>query len=235
MEAPRAERAARSLHANVMARVLILFGPPGAGKGTQASRLSGALGLPHVSTGDLLRENKKHGTPLGKQAQAYMDAGQLVPDELVLDMLFDRVSKPDCAGGYMLDGFPRTIAQAEALQKRLSPADAVSVLNLQVPDDVLLERVTGRRTCKDCKNVHHLRSAPPKTAGKCDKCGGELELRTDDSADVFGKRLAAYRQQTQPLEGWYNQRGILVSVDGNRAPELVFNDLRARAFPKARA
>jgi adenylate kinase len=218
-----------------MARVLILFGPPGAGKGTQASRLSGALALPHVSTGDLFRENKKNGTPLGKKAQEYMDAGQLVPDDLVLDMLFERVSKPDCADGYMLDGFPRTIAQAEALQKRLSPKDMVSVLNLQVPDDVLLERVTGRRTCKKCKHVHHVRNAPPKVAGQCDDCGGELELRADDSAEVFGKRLAVYRQQTQPLEGWYNQRGILVSVDGNRAPEVVFNDLRARAFPRARA
>ena len=218
-----------------MARVLILFGPPGAGKGTQASRLSGALGLPHISTGDMLRERKKDGTALGNKAKVYMDAGGLVPDELVLDMLFERVAKPDCAGGYMLDGFPRTIAQAEALQKRLSPTDAVSVLNLQVPDDVLLERVTGRRTCKDCKNVHHLRNAPPKTAGKCDKCGGALELRPDDSAEVFGKRLAVYRQQTQPLEAWYSQRGILVSVDGHRAPEVVFNDLRARAFPKARA
>lgn len=218
-----------------MARVLILFGPPGAGKGTQASRLSGALALPHVSTGDLFRENKKNGTPLGKQAQQFMDAGQLVPDELVLDMLFERVSKPDCADGYMLDGFPRTIAQAEALQKRLSPKDMVSVLNLQVPDDVLLERVTGRRTCKKCKHVHHVRNAPPKVAGTCDDCGGELELRADDSAEVFGKRLAVYRQQTQPLEGWYNQRGILVSVDGHRAPEVVFNDLRARAFPRARA
>jgi adenylate kinase len=217
-----------------MARVLILFGPPGAGKGTQASRLSAALGLPHVSTGDLFRENRSQGTPLGKQAQTYMDAGQLVPDEVVLDMLFDRVSRPDCAEGYLLDGFPRTIAQAEALEKRLRREDRLSVLDLLVPDAVLLERITGRRSCKACSNVHHVRTAPPKTAGKCDKCGGELVQRTDDTADVFGKRLAVYREQTQPLERWYASRGVLVEVDGNRAPEAVFEELRRRSAPDVR-
>ncbi|MFO1011478.1 MAG: adenylate kinase [Planctomycetota bacterium] len=216
-----------------MARVLILFGPPGAGKGTQASRLSAALALPHVSTGDLFRENRAKGTPLGQKAQTYMDAGQLVPDEVVLDMLFDRTSKPDCREGYLLDGFPRTIPQAEALSKRLAASDRVSVLNLMVPDEVLLERITGRRSCKACSNVHHLRTAPPKNPGRCDKCGGELVQRTDDTVEVFGKRLNVYRQQTQPLEGWYGRANLLVNVDGNRAPEVVFEELRRKAFPDA--
>lgn len=215
-----------------MAHVLILFGPPGAGKGTQASRLSAALGLPHVSTGDLFREHRAKGTPLGLKAQKFMDAGQLVPDEVVLDMLFDRTSKADCKAGYLLDGFPRTVPQAEALAARLSKTDRVSVLNLQVPDAVLLERITGRRSCKACSNVHHVRTAPPKTAGRCDKCGGELVQRTDDTTEVFGKRLAVYRQQTQPLEGWYARAGTLVDVDGNRAPEVVFEELRSKAFPE---
>jgi len=214
-----------------MARVLILFGPPGAGKGTQASRLSGALALPHVSTGDLFREHRAQGTELGKQAQKFMDAGQLVPDELVLDMLFERVSKIDCAGGFLLDGFPRTIPQADALARRLAPRDTVRVLNLQVPDAVLLERITGRLTCQRCSHVHHLKHSPPREPGRCDKCGGEVVQRSDDSAEVFGKRLAVYRQQTQPLEAWYGARGLLANVDGNRPPEMVFEDLRSQGFP----
>jgi adenylate kinase len=218
-----------------MARVLILFGPPGAGKGTQASRLSAALGLPHVSTGDLFRENRARSTPLGQRAQKYMDAGQLVPDDVVLDMLFDRTAKSDCREGYLLDGFPRTIPQAEALAARLAKTDRVSVLSLQVPDDVLLERITGRRSCKACPNVHHVRTAPPRVAGRCDKCGGELVQRTDDTTEVFGKRLAVYRQQTQPLESWYQRAGLLVAVDGNRPPDAVFEELQKRAFAGEKA
>jgi adenylate kinase len=217
-----------------MSRVLILFGPPGAGKGTQASRLSAALGLPHVSTGDLFREHRAKGTPLGKQAQTYMDAGKLVPDEVVLDMLFERVGQPDCSEGYLLDGFPRTIPQAEALEKRLRREDRVLVLDLVVPDAVLLDRITGRRSCKSCSNVHHVRTAPPKTAGRCDKCGGELVQRSDDTAEVFGKRLAVYHDQTKPLERWYASRGVLVEVDGDRAPDVVFEELRRRSGPDER-
>jgi adenylate kinase len=211
-----------------MARVVILLGPPGAGKGTQAVRLSAALSLPHVSTGDLFRENLSQGTPLGLRAKKYMDAGQLVPDDVVLEMLFDRVSRKDCGQGYLLDGFPRTLAQAEALEKRLGSTRA-QVLNLVVPDAVLLDRITGRRTCPKCGHLHHVKNAPPKVAGKCDKCQGELAQRSDDTAAVFGKRLSVYREETQPLEGFYKKRGLLTNVDGNRAPDDVFKDLKRQA------
>jgi len=208
-------------------RVVILLGPPGAGKGTQATRLGAALGLAHISTGDLFRENLSKGTALGQKARGYMDAGQLVPDQLVLDMLFDRVSKSDCSRGYLLDGFPRTLPQAEALEKSLKAAGAmVCVLNLRVPDTLLLERITGRRTCKSCGNAHHLKHSAPKVEGRCDKCGGELIQRSDDSAEVFGKRLQVYREQTQPLEAFYDARGLVRSVDGARNPDQVFQDLQ---------
>ncbi|MFN0241304.1 MAG: adenylate kinase [Planctomycetota bacterium] len=212
-----------------MAEVVILLGPPGAGKGTQASRLSAELGLPHISTGDLFREHRAKSTELGRRAQSYMDSGKLVPDELVLDMLFDRVSKPDCARGYLLDGFPRTMPQAEALAQRLKPTDDVRVINLAVADKALVDRLTGRRTCKACGNIHHLRTAPPKNAGLCDKCGGELVQRTDDDPATVSKRLAVYREQTLPLEGYYRARGVLREVDGERAPDEVFTALRRQA------
>jgi adenylate kinase len=208
-------------------RVLILLGPPGAGKGTQASRLCAALGLPHVSTGDLFREHRAQGTDLGRRAQEYMDSGRLVPDDLVLDMLFERVARPDCARGFLLDGFPRTLAQAEALAQRLPAGSAVRVLDLRVADAALLDRLTGRRTCRQCGNVHHVKHSPPRLAGRCDKCGGELYVRTDDEAGTVAKRLAVYREQTQPLQGWYAKKGLLTEVDGDRAPDEVFRSLRA--------
>ncbi len=209
-----------------MSKVVILLGPPGAGKGTQASRLSAALGLPHVSTGDLFRENRAKGTPLGKKAQEFMDQGMLVPDELVLDMLFDRVGRPDCARGYLLDGFPRTLPQAEALAKRLSPSTSVCALNLSVRDAALLDRITGRRTCPSCGNVHHVKNAPPKVEGQCDRCGTALVQRPDDTEAVFRERLAVYRKQTQPLEGYYRARGLLQDVPGDDAPDRVFEALQ---------
>jgi adenylate kinase len=209
-------------------RVVILLGPPGAGKGTQATRLSAALSLPHVSTGDLFRENKAKGTALGKKAQEYMDSGKLVPDELVLDMLFDRIGRADCAKGCLLDGFPRTLPQAEALAARLSGAET-RALNLRVPDAKLVDRLTGRRTCRACGNIHHISHSPSKVEGKCDKCGGELHIRTDDALETVTKRLAVYREQTLPLEGWYRSRGLLSEVDGDRNTDQVFRDLERAA------
>jgi adenylate kinase len=210
----------------VSRRVLILLGPPGAGKGTQATRLSAELHLPHVSTGDLFREHRAKGTELGKRAQEFMDSGRLVPDTLVLDMLFDRVSQPDCSGGFLLDGFPRTLAQADALTKRLEGTASVCVLSLRVADGVLLERLTGRRTCRKCGNIHHARTSPPKVAGQCDRCQGELYTRTDDEAATVAKRLAVYHEQTQPLQAYYEKQGLLQVVDGERAPDEVFRSLR---------
>ncbi len=207
-----------------MQRVLILLGPPGAGKGTQAVRLSAALGLPHVSTGDLFRENLKAGTPLGREARGYMDAGKLVPDELVIAMLFDRVTKPDCARGFLLDGFPRTVAQAKALDQRLAGFD-VRALSLQVADSILLERLTGRHTCRACGNVHHERFSPPTAAGKCDRCGGELYQRSDDAREVVENRLSVYREQTAPVESHYAAQGKRLAIDGDRAPDQVFDAL----------
>jgi adenylate kinase len=203
---------------------LILLGPPGAGKGTQAVRLSAELGIPHVSTGDLFRENLKQGTPLGAKARGYMDAGQLVPDEVVIDMLFDRVSRPDCGNGFLLDGFPRTVAQAQALDKRLNGAH-VQALSLEVADAALLERLTGRHTCRACGHVHHERFSPPKVAGKCDRCGGELYQRADDARDVVEKRLAVYREQTAPVEAHYQRLGLRKAIPGDRQPDEVFSAL----------
>jgi adenylate kinase len=212
-----------------MPRVVILLGPPGAGKGTQAIRLSAALSLPHVATGDLFRENLSKGTELGLRAKKFMDSGQLVPDDVVLEMLFDRVSRKDCLAGYLLDGFPRTLPQAEALEKRLGRSARVQVLNLLVPDAALLERITGRRTCEKCGHVHHVKHAVPRTASKCDKCGGALVQRSDDTEPVFKKRLSVYREQTQPLEAFYKKRGLLTDIDGDQKPDDVFRDLKRSA------
>jgi adenylate kinase len=212
----------------VNARVIILLGPPGGGKGTQAVRLSAELKIPHVSTGDLFRENRAQNTPLGKRAQSFMDAGQLVPDDLVLDMLFDRVARPDCKSGYLLDGFPRTIPQATALDARLADARAnVMAVHLKVPDTVLVERVVGRRTCSKCGTIFHLKNNPPRVADKCDKCGSALIQRTDDTAEVVQKRLSTYHAQTAPIVGHYGKKtGVLAELDGNRAPDAVYTDLK---------
>ena len=216
-----------------MKTILILLGPPGAGKGTQAERLCRELSLPHISTGDLFRANRAQGTELGQRAQKFMDAGQLVPDEVVIDMLFDRVADEDCAGGFLLDGFPRTIPQAEALGARL-PADAsVRALSLDVPDEALITRLTGRVTCRECGNIHHLEFSPPRAEGICDKCSGELYQREDDSVEVVSKRLSVYREQTAPLVDFYTQLGVLSAVDGNRSPAEVGDALMAAARGEA--
>ncbi|MEX1026346.1 MAG: adenylate kinase [Planctomycetota bacterium] len=210
-----------------MKTVLILLGAPGAGKGTQAQRLSSTLELPHVSTGDLFRANLKAGTELGDRAKGFMNAGKLVPDELVLEMLFDRVSAEDCRDGYLLDGFPRTMPQAHALDARLATAgDARTlVLEIAVPDETVVERITGRRVCSECGNMHHIAFSPPRVEGVCDTCGGRLTQRDDDTEAVARERLNEYHRQTEPLIEHYRDAGVLTSVDGDRPPNAVFESL----------
>ena len=213
--------------------VFVLLGPPGAGKGTQAIRLSEAWSMPHVSTGDLFRENRRNDTELGRQAREYMDAGKLVPDDLVIDMLFDRVAQPDCERGYLLDGYPRTIPQAEALTTRLGPARSapgrLAALELKVPDAVVVERLTARRTCEQCSTPFHLKFDPPAAPDECDRCGGKLVQRADDTEETVLERLRVYQAQTAPLSDYYESRGQLVAVDGDRAPDEVFQALLASA------
>ena len=208
-------------------KVVILLGPPGSGKGTQAERLTKDLGIPHISTGDLFRENISKDTELGKRAKTFMNAGKLVPDEVVLDMLFDRVSRPDSTNGYLLDGFPRTIAQAEALDKHLSSSAKLVVLDLEVPDDMIVKRAEGRLTCKTCSSIYNRYFSPPETEGVCDKCKGELMQRPDDKLEVVQERLRVYHKQTHPLIEYYTKKGVLTSVDGTQSPDEVFKSLKA--------
>lgn len=208
-------------------QVLILLGPPGAGKGTQAVRLASECGIPHISTGDLFRANLKEGTDLGQRAKGYMESGQLVPDELVLEMLFDRVAAADCQDGYLLDGFPRTLPQAEALTAALGDQPNATLL-LDVPDEIIVGRASGRLLCKGCTNIHHATFAPPATPGICDACGGELYRRKDDEPEVVTERLAVYRAQTQPMVDYYRERGSLEEIDGNQTPDAVFAALTER-------
>jgi len=205
-------------------KVAIFMGAPGAGKGTQAARVSKNLELAHISTGDLFRENITNGTPLGERVKGFTEAGQLVPDELVLDMLFDRVQQPDCQSGYILDGFPRTVVQAEALTERLQGA-SVHVVDIAVPDEVIVKRIAGRLLCKACGNIQHREFNPPAVAGICDKCSGELYQRADDSPDTVTDRLAVYHEQTAPVVDYYHSRGILARVDGMQSPDSVFQSL----------
>ncbi|MCB1212766.1 MAG: adenylate kinase [Chlamydiia bacterium] len=205
---------------------IIILGPPGSGKGTQASRLAQELGIPQVSTGDLFRENMKENTPLGMRAREYIDAGKLVPDSLVLAMLFDRLKKSDCANGYILDGFPRTEAQAVALKTFLAESKiGLKVVNLQVRDDAIVERITGRLICRQCGHIHHKKFAPPRDDNMCDRCKGELYQRSDDREDVIRERLANYHAQTAPLINWYSKEGDLTQIDGERPPETVYSEL----------
>ena len=216
---------AHDVPSNLHQKVVILLGPPGSGKGTQAVRLTKELNIPHISTGDLFRENISKNTDLGKRAKEYTNAGKLVPDELVLDMLFDRVKRPDCAKGYLLDGFPRTLPQAEAFGKFLPSTADLIVLNLDVPDDLIVKRIEGRLTCKQCGNIHNRYFSPPQKDNMCDKCGGPLEQRADDNAQVVVERLRNYHSQTKPLIEYYTKMGVLSTVDGTKSPDEVYQAL----------
>ncbi len=209
-------------------RFIVLLGPPASGKGTQAARLREALSLPHIASGDLFRENLKNETELGKQAKVYMDRGDLVPDDITIGMVMDRLSRPDCAGGALFDGFPRTIAQAEALGQALADrGHKISLVpNIAVPDDVLVERVSGRRLCRTCGEAYHIKFNPPQQPGVCDTDGGELYQRDDDNAETVRQRLKVYWDQTSPLIDFYRRQGVLVEVNGDQSIDTVTADLR---------
>lgn len=194
---------------------IMLLGPPGAGKGTQAVRVAAALGVPHISTGDILRENVRAGTDLGREAKRFMDAGDLVPDDVIIGMVGDRLAEPDASTGFVLDGFPRTVRQARALEELLVARDAPLgvVVRLAVDPAEVVERLSGRRTCAACGAISHVRLQPPREPGRCDACGGELVQRDDDREDVVLNRLEVYRAQTEPLEAFYWERGLLRDVD----------------------
>jgi len=216
---------------------LVLLGGPGAGKGTQADRLSAVLGTPHVSTGDLFREHLKKQTDLGRLAKGYMDRGELVPNEVTVGMLRERLLQPDCARGAILDGFPRTVPQAEALGELLAELGTrlAGVLYINVPADVLLARLSGRWTCRSCGTMYHQRYSPPAKSGVCDKCGGELYQRPDDTPETQERRIKVYVAETAPLVDYYRQRGLLVEIDGLPGIDQVQADLLAaiRALPVA--
>ena len=195
---------------------LIILGAPGAGKGTQAESITGKYGIPHISTGDIFRENIKAHTALGKEAKGYIDAGNLVPDELTVRIVEDRLKEPDCENGFILDGFPRTIGQAESLDRTMV-ADGKKItaaINIDVKDEAIIERLSGRRVCKNCGESCHVIFAPPAVEGVCDKCGGELHQREDDVPEVIKSRLAVYHSQTEPLIGYYRQKGIFHAIKG---------------------
>ena len=208
---------------------LVLLGGPGAGKGTQADRLSERLGRPHVSTGDLFRDNLKRQTELGLLAKGYMDRGELVPDEVTVRMLRQRLLQPDCAGGAILDGFPRTEAQADALERLLAGLGArlSKVLYIKVPDEILLARLSGRFTCRACGTMYHQLYSPPQQTGVCDKCGGELYQRPDDTPATQERRIKVYLAETAPLIEYYRGRGLLVEIDGQPGIEEVQSQLLA--------
>lgn len=206
---------------------LILLGPPGAGKGTQAASIIAEYQIPHISTGDILRKNISVGTELGKKAKEYMDKGLLVPDELVVALVENRLTEEDCKSGFLLDGFPRTVAQADALGDALNKLgySLDKVINIDVNKEELVERAVGRRVCKACGATFHIKFNPPKVEGICDVCGGELYQRKDDTVETVSKRIEVYLQQTQPLINYYENKGILVNVDGKQDIDRVFGDI----------
>ncbi len=203
---------------------IIMLGAPGAGKGTQAKMIAEKYSVPHVSTGDIFRANIKNGTELGKQAKEYMDKGQLVPDELTVKILLDRVAQDDCKNGYVLDGFPRTIPQAEVLDEALTKlSESIDyAINVDVPDENIVGRMGGRRACVKCGATYHVKYNPPKEEGVCDACGDKLILRDDDAPETVQKRLDVYHEQTQPLIDYYDKKGVLKTVDGTVDMKDVF-------------
>jgi len=206
---------------------LVLLGPPGVGKGTQASNIVEKYNIPHISTGDIFRANIKEGTELGKTAKEYMDKGLLVPDEIVVSIVKDRISQKDCENGFLLDGFPRTVEQGKALDEELSNMGIKldKVVNIEASEDVLIERITGRRICKQCGATYHVKNKPPKVDGICDIDGGTLYQREDDKVETVATRIQVYQKQTQPLIDYYKNKGLLLEINGTRAIEDIFNTI----------
>ena len=204
-----------------------MLGAPGAGKGTQAKRIAAKFSIPHISTGDIFRANIKNNTPLGAKAKSYMDKGELVPDELVIELIMDRFAQDDCVNGYVLDGFPRTIPQAEELDKALkSVNDNLDyAIDVEVPDDNIINRMSGRRACVNCGATYHIVHNPPKVENECDTCNGELILRDDDKPETVKNRLDVYHTQTEPLLKYYTDKGILYTVDGTQDMDTVFDSI----------
>ena len=206
---------------------IIMLGAPGAGKGTQADKICAKYNIPHISTGDIFRANIKNNTELGQKAKSYMDKGELVPDELVVDLVVDRIKADDCTNGYVLDGFPRTIPQAEALDAALTKINEKMdyALDIELADEKIVERMSGRRVCVKCGTPYHIVNIPPKKEGICDKCGSELVLRDDDKPETVQKRLEIYHDQTHPLIEYYEKKGVLHTVDGTQTMEDVFKNI----------
>lgn len=213
---------------------IILLGPPGAGKGTQAAALARSEGVAHISTGDILRAHVRQGTELGRLAKGYMDRGELVPDEVILGIVRERMQEEDARRGYVFDGFPRTVVQADGLGRLLGDLERPleAVVNIAVPDEVLVDRAVGRRACPKCGEIYHVRNRPPRTPGVCDRCGAELVQRDDDNEATVRNRLAVYHRQTAPLIDYYRERGLLREVDGTRSVEEVSAAIRGAAAPR---
>ena len=203
---------------------LVFLGPPGVGKGTIADMVCKKYGIPHISTGDIFRENIKQGTELGKKAKEFMDKGELVTDEIVVGMVADRIKQPDCSKGFVFDGFPRTIPQAEALSEIV---EIDHVVDFTATQEVILSRLGGRRTCRKCGAIYHIVNMPPKVEGVCDKCGGELYVRADEKPEVIEERLKVYENQTAPLTGFYKEKGLLREVDASPTPDEIFKSVLA--------
>lgn len=218
---------------------LVLLGPPGAGKGTQAQFLTGRLAIPKISTGEMLRQAADRGTPLGVQAQRYISRGELVPDDLVVSLVEERLQEPDVAAGFLLDGFPRTLNQAETLDEWLASRrqELNAVVDLQVPDDVIVDRLAYRVVCSVCQAPYHLLIRPPRTPGVCDVCGSPLEQRADDPAGLVRERLRVYHERTAPVTDYYRDRGLLVEVDGElpvpQVTDVIVRELTARVLARS--
>jgi adenylate kinases len=215
---------------------IIMLGAPGAGKGSQASRIAKEYQLPHISTGDIFRANLKEETELGKRAKSFMDKGELVPDDITIAMLLDRIHKEDCKNGYILDGFPRTIPQAEALKEALAKKDEKIdlALDVEASDELIIKRMAGRRTCPACGAIYHIVTLPPKTEGICDRCGADLIQRKDDNEETVKNRLKIYHEVTEPLISYYKKEGILEEIDGAEELDKVFEKVKRIIHERSR-